>query len=283
MKYDVQLAKESADFQSGPGWIVERKWDGMRALFELSEDETRIFSRTGQDLCPQFPELCDLHIRVGVPCVLDGEVVAMVQDAEWDDKEDLELLQMRLGDKKARRQCIIPVEVRFFDVLEVQGQTVTQMQLWERRDLLASVLDNTEFELPQVLSYMDDIPSHWEGTVSKRDDSRYECGKRRSSWSKWKFTLRATLRVSDLTPGKGARANSFGAAAVVDEDGVLRGQVGSGFTESHIAEMLRQFADPDPDVGILIDVEYRFLSKTGLMVNTSFKGFRPDKSEADRL
>src|SRR5690348_5405923 len=123
MKYQPQLAKDSKILQCGTGWIVERKWDGMRAIFELSESGTRIFSRTGQDLCPQFPELLDLHERIGIDCILDGEIVTLGQRLEQDvlvpgdpDTEDLEVLQLRLGDKKARRRVEVPVEVRFFDI-----------------------------------------------------------------------------------------------------------------------------------------------------------------------
>lgn len=276
MRYHPQLAKDSKVFQSGSGWIVERKWDGMRALFQLSENETHIFSRTGQDLRPQFPELLDLHERVGVPCVLDGEIVAMGKD----DVEDLELLQLRLNDKLARRQDEVPVQVQIFDVLEVQGTSIIHCPLWQRRNLLLDILEGSGLDMPIVLPPGQEIPSHWEGVVSKRDDSTYQCGKRRSTWLKWKFTHRATLIATGLTPGKGARSSSFGAVTVSDANGVPRGQVGSGFNESSLREIMDRMAAGEL---VLIEVEYRFLSKTGLMVNTAFKGVRHDKVVADAL
>lgn len=291
MKYAPQLAHTSMELVRGPGWIVERKWDGMRALFEISKERTLIFSRTGQDLCPQFPELCDLHKRLGIhgildtedSIILDGEIVAFREPGI----EDLELLQMRLGDKQARRQADIPVEVRFFDVLEMLATDIRDRTLLDRRIVLSRLLDMSKgrFDMPELLPDGEAIPEHWEGTVSKKADSRYESGKRRRTWSKWKFVKRATLRVSGLTAGKGARSSSFGAAQVEDEGGTHRGQVGSGFTTDAIARMEREWDAWIENGGQrpLIEVEYRFLSKTGLLVNTAFKGFRDDKREADTL
>lgn len=278
MKYQLQLAKDSKSLVVGPHWIAERKWDGMRAVFELSPTGTLIFSRTGQDLRLQFPELLDLHLRVGTECVLDGEIVALSEP----DHESLELLQMRSGDKKARRQAEIPVEVRFFDILSSQGCDTRDCCLAERLSLLENVLARTEFEMPEIFSgsSTSEIPSHWEGVVMKELSSRYESGKRRRSWSKFKFVQRATLIATGLTPGLGARESSFGAITVSDANGVHRGQVGSGFTP----EALVQVQDAiDSGVMVLVEVEYRFLSKTGLMVNTAFKGLRVDKVEADSL
>lgn len=284
MKLLPQLAKDSKVMQSGPGWILDRKWDGMRALFELSPEGTQIFSRTGQDLRPQFPELLDLHEKLLGPLssttslILDGEIVALGVDGV----EDLELLQMRAGDKQARRRNEIPVEVRFFDILEISGTDIRHLLLSDRRLALWSLLEATDCSelMVETLAHGDPVPAGWEGVVSKRSDSKYESGKRRSTWLKWKRTHRATLRVTGLTPGLGARASSFGAAKVADANGVHRGQVGSGFTAEALERVLRSFHS-DPETPLLIEVEYRFLSKTGLMVNTAFKGFRDDKVDAD--
>ena len=221
-----------------------------------------------------------MHECIGVFCVLDGEIVSFREGVDH-----LESLQMRLNDKKARRQSEYPVDVRFFDCLECTGTDITGRSLEDRRAILHECLSTTGFPMPEVLPQGTadcDIPTHWEGVICKRLSAAYECGKRRKTWSKWKFVQRTTLRVSGLTPGKGARASSFGAVEVADEDGHPRGQVGSGFPKTVIADIMRREADGSL-IGALVEVEYRFLSKSGLMVNTAFKGFRNDKLEADRL
>lgn len=278
MRYGLQKPKAPPSLPKfDSSWVIERKWDGMRACFELSSTGTKMFSFTGQDLLPQFPELHDLHLRVGGDCVLDGEILAF---RPGTDQDDLELLQMRLGDKLARRRDEIPVSVRFFDILECQGADTRQMTLGHRLALLDNVLTGTEFSMPELLEGGEEIPSHWEGIVAKRLSSTYTSGGRPGDWVKWKFTLRTTLWCYGLTPGKGARASSFGALLVEDQDGVKRGQVGSGFTPSAIQSVMECDARHER---FLIEVEYRFLSKTGLMVNTAFKGFRDDKVQADRF
>lgn len=284
--YVPMLAKESKVTITDGHWLdvwkdkmVERKWDGMRGLFVITPNGTFIFSRTGQDLRQQYPELANtLHHQITVPCVLDGEIITLQQE----DVENLEALQFRISQKNPSPQLMeeAPASVRFFDVLECQGQDVTGEPLWKRRDLLLSILDGTGHEPPQMLGYGHDIPSYWEGVVAKDPESKYECGKRRTTWLKYKYVHRATLRLFDLTPGIGARRTSFGAAVVEDAKGNIRGQVGSGFTADDLAEIMRRFEN---DIPTFIEVEYRFLSKSGLMVNTAFKGIRTDKESADSM
>ena len=70
-----------------------------------------------------------------------------------------------------------------------------------------------------------------EGVIAKLKRSRYEPGRRSSSWLKFKIRPEQELVVGGWTPGEG-RAKDLGAVAVgVYEDGHLRftGKVGSGF------------------------------------------------------
>lgn len=277
MKFQVQLAKDDKDFHSGPEWFVERKWDGMRAIFEISEDETRIFSRTGQDLRPQFPELQELHTVLS-PAILDGEIVSVM-----DGSEDLERLQLRISQKNPTSELMekVPITVKFFDILEKDGEDVRSQTFLNRKFLLIDAV-GPHFVVETLPHDIQEhqIPREWEGVVSKRASSIYESGRRRSSWLKYKFVQSATLRVTGLTPGKGARASSFGAIVVEDGNGIHRGQVGSGFSPESINQILKLV---EVHGSFLIEVEYRFLSKSGLMVNTAYKGVRFDKSEADSL
>lgn len=284
-----------------PDWVVERKWDGMRALFHMfpvpheaqenltSTGRTLIFTRNGLDLREQFPELLNLHTHFQHPAILDGEIIALEQIEHdcWDrDRESLELLQMRSGDKKAKRKDDIPVEIRFFDVLEGgPWGNVTDFSHRDRMSVLYALLASTPFDPPELLQEAE-IPSHWEGVVVKAKSSTYKCDKRTSEWIKFKAIKRATLIATGLTPGLGNRADHFGAVLVEDANGTFRGQVGSGFSDAEIAEIESwgPWWDEDPkSEWPLIEVEYRFLSKTGLLVNTAYKGHRPDKEVADVL
>jgi ATP-dependent DNA ligase len=267
-------------------WQVERKWDGMRALFHILPGETLIYSRTGQDLRPQFPELCRLHEEIEPPAILDGEIVALTEDG----LESLELLQLRAGDKQARRMDEIPVCPVFFDVLAAKVGNGDQFDGGdrphsERLGILRYLLAGTRYSTPEILT-SGDIPAHWEGVICKRAAAPYRSGKRSADWLKYKFVQTATLRATGLTPGKGSRSAHFGAVLVEDAAGVHRGQVGSGFSDAQIAEIEswgEWWSDSERESWPLIEVEYRLLSKTGLLINTAYKGRRLDKAEPDDL
>jgi bifunctional non-homologous end joining protein LigD len=274
-----------AEAVKSPDWQVERKWDGMRAVFHILPGETLIYSRTGQDLRPQFPELCSLHEEIDPPAILDGEIVALTEDG----LESLELLQLRAGDKQARRMDEIPVSPVFFDVLAAKVGNGEEFDGGdrphsERLAILRYLLTGTRYSTPEILTG-GDIPAHWEGVICKRADAPYRPGKRTSDWVKYKFTHSATLRASGLTPGKGSRAGHFGAVLVEDAEGVHRGQVGSGFSDAQIAEVESwgEWWEGPREDWPLIEVEYRLLSKTGLLINTAYKGRRLDKEEPDDL
>ena len=40
-----------------PGWALEMKWDGLRALCYVTGGGTRLVSRTGRDITSAYPEL----------------------------------------------------------------------------------------------------------------------------------------------------------------------------------------------------------------------------------
>src|SRR3989442_1552919 len=51
------LATPGAELPTGPGWAYELKWDGVRALVDVSPDGMTIVSRRGNDVTPAYPEL----------------------------------------------------------------------------------------------------------------------------------------------------------------------------------------------------------------------------------
>ena len=63
------------------GLVYEPKYDGIRALIDLSPSGVRIYSRNGNDKTSQFPAiataLTKIAAKVKVPLLLDGEIVAI--------------------------------------------------------------------------------------------------------------------------------------------------------------------------------------------------------------
>jgi bifunctional non-homologous end joining protein LigD len=137
-----------------------------------------------------------------------------------------------------------------------------------------------------------------EGVIAKRKGSPYLPGRRSDAWRKIKLASTQDCVILGYTAGRGGRSGSFGALLVgAYVDGELRwvGQVGTGFTERtlvDVLERLRPLVRPDPAVPelasvrdavfveprLVCEVEYQEMTaSTGRMRAPSFKGLRPDR------
>jgi len=133
-------------------------------------------------------------------------------------------------------------------VLELDGETVVGRPLTERRKLLDELLDRCVTTV-QMSGAFDDGEAlfaaakeqHLEGVMAKKAGSRYAEGRRTRDWLKIKTHGEQEFVVVGYTKGEGRRARSFGSLVLaVNEGGTLRwvGNVGTGFTEKTIAELL---------------------------------------------
>ena len=93
-------------------YAVEWKWDGIRVQIAASAGETRLYSRSGDDISHSFPEIIDAARFDGV---LDGELL-VVRDGQVGSFNDL---QQRLGRKAptAAQLESHPAFVHLYDIL----------------------------------------------------------------------------------------------------------------------------------------------------------------------
>jgi bifunctional non-homologous end joining protein LigD len=250
------------------GWVFEPKLDGIRALVYVGDNATRLVSRRGNDRTASYPELARLHERItAVNAVVDGEIVA--QDPSG--RPSFGLLQQRMNlasdSDIARIRRQIPVQIFVFDLLWLDGQDLTSKPLSERRARLEEIVvpgkglnlvygderTGTDFfEAAKAIGL--------EGIVAKRLASRYTPGKRSNDWRKVKILNRQDCVVLGWTPGKGGRGTSFGALLLgAYVDGSMRwiGQVGSGFTDRMLDDLMRRLKDLQTDGPPIDDPELR--------------------------
>lgn len=226
-----------------PGWVFERKLDGIRAIARREGERTTLTSRTGKDLSSAYPELVEALAAEPMQRFLaDGEIVAFE-----GNRTSFERLQGRMGihDARLARLTGIPVYLYLFDLLELDGHDTTGLPLRTRKGLLRRGL---EFKGPIRYTphrnehgrrfFLEACRKGWEGLIAKRADSPYVHARSRD-WLKLKCAFEQELVIGGFTPPQGSRRH-FGALLVgYYEDGELRyaGKVGTGFSERVLADL----------------------------------------------
>jgi ATP-dependent DNA ligase len=105
---------------SDPGWVFERKLDGVRCGAIRTGGTVRLLSRSGQDMTRSYPELVEALEVDGPDLILDGEIVAFEKG-----RTSFERLQrrMQIHDPARARQSGVAVYYYLFDLLEFEVAT----------------------------------------------------------------------------------------------------------------------------------------------------------------
>lgn len=191
------LAGVEADFTS---YAAEWKWDGIRVQIVRVGDETRLYSRSGDDISASFPEIV---AALGLEAVLDGELLVRGshQGGVAGGAASFNALQQRLGRKTVSKKMLAeyPAFVRLYDVLVVEDEDLRPFAWEQRRTALEELvprLNSGHFDLSQIIpaTSLDDLTAiresarddAIEGVMLKRRDSAYVAGRKAGLWFKWK-------------------------------------------------------------------------------------------------
>src|SRR5207248_5813554 len=225
----------------GPGWLFEVKWDGFRALARVTQGVAKLARRQGNDLTQRFATVAkEIPKAVKTPdCVLDGEVCALDEQG----RSSFSLMQ------QGKPGTAIVYFV--FDLLELEGESLVDRPLTERRKQLEKLLDrrNRTVRLSEAFDDGEALleaakQQRLEGIMAKRADSRYAVGRRTRDWLKVKTHGRQEFLIAGYTKGQGRRAGRFGSLVLAVRKGrelVYAGDVGTGFKERDIDELLARF------------------------------------------
>jgi bifunctional non-homologous end joining protein LigD len=244
------LATLTADRFTDPGWIFERKLDGVRAIGVRDTAGASLWSRSEKPMNATYPELVDaVAAEVPVGTVVDGEIVAFA-----GAQTSFERLQGRIGlhDPDAARASGIPVFLYLFDLLVLDGQDTTALPLRIRKRLLRDAVNfgdplrmSTHRNADGEAYFREACRRGWEGLVAKRTDAPYRPGRRSDDWLKLKCGHAQELVVGGWTDPQRSRTG-FGALLVgyhdTDHDGLrYAGKVGTGFDHRTLTELSARF------------------------------------------
>ncbi|PLK25338.1 ATP-dependent DNA ligase [Porphyrobacter sp. TH134] len=181
-------------------YAAEWKWDGIRVQLVRAGGETRVYSRSGDDISASFPELLTV---LPMDAVLDGELLVRgsAQGGEAGGAASFNALQQRLGRKTVSAKMLkeAPAFVRLYDVLLLDGQDWREHPWKSRRATLEGLMPRlpaSHFDLSQLVEAEDFAAlaairdtardEAIEGLMLKHRESPYVAGRKVALWYKWK-------------------------------------------------------------------------------------------------
>jgi len=200
-------------------WIVEWKFDGIRAQYVQRGGQWQLWSRGEELVTDSYPDLAELQRWLPDGIALDGELVVMQGEAaapqDLSGLQPFALLQQRLGRKVVSAKMLrdLPVAFIAYDLLEEDGKDLRDAPQQERRRALEMLIADATSRardfgvaLPLRLSPLLTAPD-WPSLYAKREEARalgvegmilkqrngaYGVGRRKGSdrenvWWKWKL------------------------------------------------------------------------------------------------
>jgi bifunctional non-homologous end joining protein LigD len=288
------LAKLSEEAFNDKDWIFEIKWDGYRAIADLSHDVPLFYSRNGISFLSKFEKIALEFEKQKYHMILDGEVVAYDEQG----KPNFQFLQ-QIGDNPDAA-----LVYHVFDLLWLNGHSTEELPLIQRKELLKEALIETD-----RIKYCDHIPEkgieffvqmkkmQLEGMIAKRAESLYIENHRTNDWLKIKFSNTEEVIICGFTEPRGSR-KSFGALILGKYlNGKLTycGHTGTGFNNASLKELYQKLqklvvkASPFEIIPktnmpvtwtrpeLVCEIKYSEITRDGIFRHPVFIGIREDK------
>jgi len=294
-----------------PGWLFEVKWDGYRAIANLSKkDNVSLISRNNLPFEKYYP-INNALKNWKMDAVLDGELLVL------DEKGISDFGAMQNWRSEADGNLVYYI----FDILWYEGKNLMGLPLCDRQSILQSILptDNDHIRQSKVFNangidfFAAAERMGLEGIIAKKADSSYTSDLRSREWLKIKVQRRQEVVIAGFTKNEGT-GKSFSALVlgVYDKKGDLQfaGKVGTGFSDKLQKEMMAQFKplitdkspfDYEVDVDkptrfrpkrmgakptwlkpeLVCEVQFAEVTSDGVFRQASFKGMRTDKIAKD--
>ena len=201
LAHALNLPVENFDATLGSpnDWLVEWKYDGIRAQLIKRSGTVWIWSRGEELITDRFPEIVSRAQSLPDGVVIDGEVL-VIREGDLVP-QSFNLLQQRIGRKTLSKKILadVPVQLLAYDLLELGGVDLRNVTLASRREKLEALCATSAWPLSPVVSAPDwptlaklreeSRDRRVEGFMLKARDSCYGSGRTKNdgTWWKWKI------------------------------------------------------------------------------------------------
>lgn len=291
----AHLVEEAFD---NPDWLFELKWDGYRAIADVSNKNVKLYSRNFISFNERFSPIVEALKALQIKAIFDGEIVVINEKG----KSDFQLLQ------NYQKTGIGDIRYVIFDLLYIDGEDLRNLPLIERKSRLKEILPKDHpllFYSSHVLEkgkklFAEIKKNHFEGVIAKRIESPY-VSERSRDWLKIKTEGRQEAVICGFTEPKGSRKNIGALILGVYEKNNLKyiGHTGTGFAEKDLSDMHELLKpliikkcpfsiEPKTNTAvtwvkpkILCEVSFTEWTKDNQMRHPVFLGIRQDKKSSE--
>ncbi|MFA6461085.1 MAG: ATP-dependent DNA ligase [Candidatus Woesearchaeota archaeon] len=245
-----------------PPWTVEAKYDGERVqAHKNKKGKITLFSRRLENITDQFPDVVKYLEKYidAEEWVLEGECLAV-------DKKGHPLPFQTLMQRKRKTDIEeyvkkVPVHLKVFDLLYLNGASFIHEPYYKRSETLAKLIKKNEWIVPteKIITseieelndfFQEMLDAGYEGVIvkSRAEDSEYQAGTRGWNWIKWKKEyVKEMVDTFDLVVvgafhGRGKRSGTYGAllcAAYNEKEDAFETlcKLGTGLTDEMLEEI----------------------------------------------
>lgn len=277
-----------------PEWIFETKWDGFRMITEVRDGIATLYTRNGEVVTQRYKDIADAVTKLGVDCVIDGELVAF----DTHGISQFHLLQDALRKPTPLYYCV-------FDLMFCKGKDLRTLSVLERKQQLREILKGADPHIKYTRHVENDGIDFFhkaqkrkeEGMVAKRSASQYQSGKRTKDWVKVKIYHSQEVVVVGYTAPHKSRKFFGSLVLAVREDSAWRyiGHVGTGFDEKTLKELYERMSplrtqdkpfntkikDEEETIWLkpklVVEVKFSQWTTNGELRHPSYIGIREDK------
>lgn len=204
MKFDVMKPKqidaipENEDYTK---YVYEIKYDGGSGIIIKKDNNVEIYHNDNSTPRTfRYPELTPEILQFMKDGTYIAELIVSTPDMLGGNFDLFQRRQVENHFKIERRKTIYPITAIIYDIVEQNGQKLTDLTLLERKRILTNnICDSNHIKLIESFDKPDKILSNknkYEGIVIKDLNSCYSFGKR-TGWFKKRFNREEIQKFVD--------------------------------------------------------------------------------------